>query len=184
MQATAVIKFWFESTGPDKWYNGGDAFDAEIRKRFEDFCLQTAAHYKQCGTHEWEENPQTCLALILLFDQFPRNMYRGTKAAFAFDIWGLALAKLAVEKGFDLKTNQNQRAFFYMPFMHTEEIAMQDKCVRLVDMRLTGENTLFHAQEHRKLIARFGRFPYRNAVLGRTNTAEETVFLTSGGYTP
>ena len=184
MQAGEVIKFWFESSGSEKWYNGGDAFDAEIRTRFEPVTLSSAAHYKQYDTHEWEGNEQACLALILLFDQFPRNMYRGTKAAFAFDKWGLQIARRGIEKGFDLKTPQEQRAFYYLPFMHAENIAVQDECVTLIDMRLDNESTLFHAREHRKLIAKFGRFPYRNAVLGRKNTSTEAEFLAGGGYEP
>ncbi len=179
-----VLQFWFTRHGPQQWYNGGDGFDAEIRAKFENMCLETAAHYKKRGTHIWENAPETCLALLLVFDQFPRNMYRGTQAAFAFDVWALEIAQRAVEKGYDLKTEQSARAFFYMPYMHAEDLTVQDTCVGLIDGRIDNENTLFHAKEHRKVIAKFGRFPYRNTALKRTNTSAETLFLNTAHYAP
>lgn len=124
------------------------------------------------------------MALIIALDQFPRNIYRGTKAAFAFDEAALQHAKVMTDKGWDLKIDQSRRAFVYMPFMHTEDITAQDNCVRLMDARLDNANNLHHAKEHRKVIERFGRFPHRNAILGRESTAEEIAFLKSGGYAP
>ncbi|MCF6275394.1 MAG: DUF924 domain-containing protein, partial [Robiginitomaculum sp.] len=109
---------------------------------------------------------------------------RGTKAAFAWDDLALSCAKQAIEKGYDLKTGQDRRAFFYLPFMHAEDMAAQDECVRLMDMCIDNPDNLFHAKEHRKLIARFGRYPHRNAVLGRESTDEEIEYLQSGGYSP
>lgn len=111
-------------------------------------------------------------------------MYRGTKAAFAFDNRALEQAKAMTDKGWDLKIDQSRRSFVYMPFMHAEDMAAQNECVRLMDMRLDNANNLHHAKEHRKVIERFGRFPHRNAILGRENTAEETAFLKGGGYAP
>lgn len=184
MTPDAILEFWFKVSGPKKWFNGGDAFDAELRLNFEAFSVEMVAEFKKMKTHIWEEDEHSALALILLFDQFPRNMYRGTKAAFAFDTWGLMIARRAIERGYDLKTAQDRRSFFYMPFMHAENMDAQDECVRLVDMRLDNANTLFHAKEHRKIIAKYGRFPYRNDVLGRINTSAEEVFLADGGYTP
>lgn len=184
MSPNEVLEFWFVVSGPEKWYNGGDGFDAEIRQKFETTSVEFAATFKKTKTHEWEKNEHSALALILLFDQFPRNMYRGTKAAFAFDDWGLLVAQRAIGKGYDLKSPQDRRAFFYMPLMHTESLSVQDECVRLIDMRIESENTVFHAHEHQKLIAKYGRFPYRNEVLSRTNTRAEEVFLRDGGYTP
>ncbi|PCI53136.1 MAG: hypothetical protein COB36_13645 [Alphaproteobacteria bacterium] len=184
MQPDDILHFWFEGSGPQKWYNGGDAFDADIRTRFELFCTEAAALIKRTSHHDWEASPEAALALIVALDQFPRNMYRDTKGAFAFDAWALMIARRAVDKGFDLKTSQDRRAFYYMPYMHSEDLAMQDECVRLVDMRLEDENTLFHAKEHRKLIARFGRFPYRNTILERLNGADETAYLDGKGYRP
>ncbi len=111
-------------------------------------------------------------------------MYRGTRAAFAWDEKALSLAKAMVDKGWDLKISQSRRAFIYMPFMHAENIDAQDMCVKLCDSRLDNPSTLHHSIEHRKLIKRFGRFPHRNAVLGRASTDEEKAFLKGGGYSP
>ena len=183
-QADQIIKFWFEEAGPKKWFGGDDAFDAEIRARFEDIAIEAAARLRLAHQHDWQARPDTSLALVLMLDQFPRNMYRETKAAFTWDDLALSVARLAVEKGYDLKTDMTRRSFFYIPFMHAEDLAAQDECVRLVEMRLDNDSTLFHAKAHREMIARFGRFPYRNAVLERENTEAETDYLRSGGYTP
>ena len=111
-------------------------------------------------------------------------MYRGTKAAYAWDTKALATAQGVIDKGWDLKTPQDRRAFIYMPFMHAEDLQAQNQCVSLVDSRLDDPSTLHHAKEHRKLIKRFGRFPHRNAVLGRKSTDAEMRFLNKGGYSP
>ena len=111
-------------------------------------------------------------------------MYRGTKAAYAFDDKALAYAEVISDKGWDLKIDQSRRAFIYMPFMHSENLTAQNTCVRLVDSRLDDSNTLHHSIEHRKVIERFGRFPHRNDILGRESTPEEIAFLKNGGYTP
>lgn len=132
----------------------------------------------------WQSSPESSLALIIVLDQFPRNMYRGTKAAFAWDTKALAAAQAVIDKGWDLKTPQDRRAFIYMPFMHAEDLQAQNQCVSLVDSRLDDPSTLHHAKEHRKLIKRFGRFPHRNAVLGRKSTDAEMRFLNKGGYSP
>lgn len=130
----------------------------------------------------WETTPDSYLAVIIVLDQFSRNMYRDTKAAFAWDDKALSLAQTMVDKGWDLKIAQDRRAFIYMPFMHAEDLSMQNECVRLVDSRLLDANTLHHAKEHRNVIKRFGRFPHRNAILGRSSSPEETLFLKNGGY--
>jgi len=182
--ARKVLGFWFEEAGRSKWFARNDAFDAEVRARFEDAAIMAAAGLKIEGRHDWQERPETALALTLMLDQFPRNMYRGTKAAYAWDDLALMVARGAVARGFDLKMPMDRRSFFYMPYMHAENLAAQDECVRLVESRLESESTLFHARAHRELIKRFGRFPHRNEVLGRENTPEETEYLRSGGYTP
>ena len=179
-----ILGFWFNEAGARKWYNGGDAFDAEIRARFEDFTIRTAAEMRDKGEHVWEGEASSALALILTLDQFTRNMFRATKAAFAFDDLALSAAKRAVDRGEDLKIGQDRRAFFYMPYMHSEDLDDQDECVRLMDMRIDNPSSLHHAKEHRKLIVKFGRFPHRNAVLGRQSTVEESQFLEAGGYAP
>ena len=111
-------------------------------------------------------------------------MYRGTTAAYAFDAKALSHAEAMTDKGWDLKIDMARRSFVYMPYMHAENMSSQDECVRLMDMRLDNESNLHHAKEHRKVIKRFGRFPHRNAILGRESTAEETAFLKNGGYVP
>lgn len=184
MQPNDILEFWFTQAGANKWYNGDAAFDAEIRRLFENFTLDAAAHLNRHEEHDWERRADSLLALIIALDQFPRNMYRGTKGAFAFDGAALILAQRAVQAGFDLKLPLPRRAFLYMPYMHSEDLAMQDECVRLMDMRLESQNSLFHAKQHRELIAKFGRFPHRNAILGRDSTSEEIVFLAAGGYNP
>ena len=184
IQPGDILNFWFEEAGPAKWYARSDAFDADIRARFEDFATNAAATLKTTGAHDWQDDPNAALALIIALNQFSRNMYRGTKGAFAWDGLALACAKLAVDKGYDLKTGQARRAFFYLPYMHAEDLAVQDACVRLMDMRIDNPDNLFHAVEHRKLIARFGRYPHRNAVLDRDSTDEEIEYLKIGGYSP
>ena len=179
MTADDVLSFWFEEAGPKTWYKKSDAFDALIRQRFEETVLSLAT-----DVAGWDETPNSLLALIIALDQFPRNIYRDTKAAFAFDDQALRYANIMTAKGWDLKIDQSRRAFAYMPFMHAEEMTAQNECVRLMDMRLDNENNLHHAKEHRKVIERFGRFPHRNAILGRESTAEEIAFLKSGGYAP
>ncbi len=178
-----ILDFWFEQSGPKKWYAKSDAFDADIRAKFEEFSISAAAKLKQ-SEHSWQNEPASALALIIALDQFPRNMYRANKGAFAWDILALTCARIAVDRGHDLKTPQYQRQFFYMPYMHSEDLDIQDECVRLIDARLDSNSSLFHAKAHRKLIADFGRFPHRNEILGRENTNAERKFLSGGGYTP
>jgi len=179
-----ILNFWFSETDKKYWFNATDAFDADIRNRFEMPAMAAASCLLDEVSHDWEASVESSLALILMLDQFPRNMYRGTPGAFAWDALALSVAKRMIDKSWDLKTPQMRRAFIYMPFMHSEDLEAQDKCVELCDARLENENTLFHAKAHRKLIADFGRFPHRNAILGRENTAAETAFLAAGGYSP
>lgn len=179
-----ILRFWFSEIEQKFWFNANDAFDAEIRSRFEMSAVTAASSLLEGGPHEWESTVEGSLALILMLDQFPRNMYRGTPGAFAWDAYALGAATRMVAKSWDLKTAQIRRAFVYMPFMHSEAMAMQDKCVELCDARLENENTLFHAKAHRKLIEEFGRFPHRNAILGRECSEAEFQFLEMGGYSP
>lgn len=174
-----ILTFWFDEAGPKRWFQQSDAFDATVRMRFEERTLRLATDIET-----WGETPEGSLALLICLDQFPRNMYRGTKAAFAFDEKALSYAELMTDKGWDLKIDQSRRSFVYMPFMHAENITAQNQCVRLMDMRLDDASNLHHAKEHRKIIERFGRFPHRNEILGRDSTAEEIAFLKNGGYTP
>ena len=179
MAPADILEFWFEPSHRARWFRSTDAFDAQIRTRFEEVAINLAA-----GVLTWENTPEALLAKIIALDQFPRNMYRGTRAAYAWDDKALHLAKAMVEKGWDLKTPQERRAFIYMPFMHAEDLEAQNMCVKLCDSRLDNASTLHHSIEHRKLIERFGRFPHRNSVLGRAPTNEEIAFLEGGGYSP
>lgn len=178
-----ILKFWFEETDEKLWFVSTDAFDASIRQKFESLAVMLRAEMGS-KPHSWEAQPDSHFALIIALDQFPRNMYRGTAASFAWDDKALEAAQRFVDKGWDLKIDQSRRAFAYMPFMHAEDVAAQAQCVRLVDSRLNDDSTLFHARAHQKMITEFGRFPHRNAVLGRTNTPQETAYLKSGGYVP
>lgn len=182
--AQDILTFWFNETPKKNWFQATAAFDSEIRQRFENTATNLAAELSKKKPHAWEAQVESSLALILALDQFPRNMYRETPGAFAWDGLALGVASRMVEKGWDLKTDQSQRAFIYMPFMHSEEMTAQNKCVDLCDSRLEDDNTLHHAKEHRKVIKQFGRFPHRNAILKRESTAEEKQFLAKGGYSP
>lgn len=179
-----ILRFWFADRAAEQWYLPSDAFDAEIRGEFEAVAIKLAAD--QIGlrsAHEWElESPQSHLALIIALDQFPRNMYRDTPAAFAWDIYALKAAKRMIEKKTDVHLTQSQRPFAYMPLMHSEELADQNQCVDICDARLEDGNTLKFAEIHRDIIARFGRFPHRNKILERPTSKAEQAFLDEGGF--
>lgn len=183
-ESSDILNFWFVESGPSDWFKKSDAFDSEIRARFEAQAIDLAADLILSAPHSFEEAPDSALALIIALDQFPRNMYRGSKAMFSWDSLALGAAKRCVEKGFDFKISQDRRAFIYMPYMHSENPDDQKRCVELCDARLSGEDTLRHAKAHCALIEQFGRFPHRNAILGRQSTPEEILFLEQGGYAP
>jgi uncharacterized protein (DUF924 family) len=169
-----VLTFWFEETSPEQWFTSDPAFDEEIHKRF------GTLHAEACagGLERWMETPEGALALIILLDQFSRNMFRGKGEAFAQDAMARGLADKAIEAGHDMATPAERRAFFYMPFMHAEDLDAQEKCIALVRERLGEDSTnLPHAKWHRDVIAEFGRFPFRNIALGRPSTREEIAFL-------
>jgi uncharacterized protein (DUF924 family) len=171
-----VLAFW-RAAGPDKWFKKDTAFDDEIRARFLD-TYEAAAGGK---LSDWEADREGALALVIVLDQFPRNMFRGSARAFAADPLALAVANRAIERGFDIATPVQERAFFYLPLEHSEELADQDRCCAL--FRTTGDADLVKwAELHADIIRRFGRFPHRNAVLGRTTTTEEQAFLDGGGF--
>jgi uncharacterized protein (DUF924 family) len=175
-----VTGFW-TAAGPAKWWNRSDAFDDAIRLRFE-----PVHHAAARGEYAaWEASADGALALILLFDQFPRNLYRNSAHAFATDPLARAIARRAVESGKDKATTAELRTFIYMPFMHSEDLADQDMAVALFEAydAETGElSNLKYAVEHREIIRRFGRFPHRNPLFGRATTAEERAFLDGGGF--
>ena len=175
-----VLSFWLDEIGPSGWYKVDDTLDQDIRTRFED-----AWDGAMEGRHAlWLTYPSGTLAYIILMDQFPRNMFRGTGKAFKSDRFALAAAKQAIGKNWDLKIDEPARQFFYLPLMHSENLCDQDRCVRLMHERMPQEGAanLLHARAHREVIRKFGRFPYRNTALGRHSTANETDYMSGGGY--
>lgn len=172
-----VAAFWREA-GPKRWFTKDDAFDAEIRQRFLELHLAAA----RGELNDWMETAEGCFALLLLTDQFPRNLYRGSAHAFATDALARAVADRAIDAGLDKQFDKQLRAFFYLPFEHGEDLADQDRSVDLFE-RLDDKTYTDFAVLHRALIVRFGRFPHRNACMGRESTAEELDYLANGGFT-
>lgn len=175
-----VLAFWLDEVGPKGWYEASDALDDTIRQQFQ----ETWEGACEGRFSLWLTYPSGALAYIILLDQFPRNMFRGSGKAFASDAVALAAAKSAIERGWDLKIDPPARQFFYLPLMHSENLYDQERCVRLICERLSDADgtNLLHARAHRDVIRTFGRFPYRNAALGRTSTALETAYQAQGGY--
>ena len=178
--ADKVLDFWIDQVGPRGWYKTDDELDARIRIEFLD--LWERASHGELGS--WLCAPNTALALIILLDQFPRNMFRGTDRAYASDPAALAAAKRSIVMGHDLKVKEPERQFFYLPMMHSESLMDQERCVRLISLRMpqAGDVVLTHARAHRDIIRQFGRFPYRNEYLGRATTSPEMEYLDRGGY--
>jgi uncharacterized protein (DUF924 family) len=171
-----VLAFWREA-GADRWFKKDAAFDAEIRRRF--LATYEAAAQDRLGA--WEETPEGALALLLVLDQFPRNMFRRDPRTYAADPLARAVATRALARGFDRNYPPAEQTFFYLPFEHSEDIADQERGLTL--FRATGDPELIkYAQEHADIIRRFGRFPHRNAILGRVTTPEEQAFLDDGGF--
>jgi uncharacterized protein (DUF924 family) len=178
--AQEVLDFWLDEVGPKGWYGGGEALDSEIRDRW----AEAWACARKGGLEKWLASPEGALAYIILTDQFPRNIFREDGRAFATDPLALNAAQKAIHRRWDLRLPEPGRQFFYLPLMHSESQSDQDRCVRLMITRMPegGASNLLHARAHREVIRRFGRFPYRNAALGRSSTGEETRFLDAGGY--
>lgn len=184
MTPAAILAFWFDEAGPKRWFGGGPQFDALMRRRFGRLAHEFRTVRSLRG-HAWLDQADSALALVLVLDQFPRNIWRGSNAAFSLDALGLEAAHLMLDAGHDRALAHDRRVFAYMPFMHSESLADQELCVRLCAERLpAGEGTLRHARAHRDIIAKFGRFPYRNAVVGRADTPEEAAWLAADGYRP
>ena len=193
-QARSVLDFWFQdgletgwpSQNPDDlWFGGGPELDRTIDQRFGELVRAAVVG----GLENWETEPLDRLALVLLLDQFTRNVFRGRAQAFSGDARAQALATDALARGWDKKLPLAGRVFLYMPLTHAENMVHQDECVRHMqalvaeaESRLTQnlQDFLRSAQQHRGIIARFGRFPHRNAVLGRASSLSEVEFLTDG----
>jgi uncharacterized protein (DUF924 family) len=184
---TEVLEFWFGAADSPEfgrpraaWFVKSDAFDALIRDRF----LATHEAAAAGALDGWGERPFGALALAVVLDQFPRNMFRGTPRAFATDERALALARAAVDRGFDQALLPVQRWFAYLPFEHAEDLAQQRESLRLFERLASdaaGAGTFAYAMRHYAVIERFGRFPHRNAILGRESTPEELAFLAQPG---
>lgn len=171
-----VVAFWL-GAGPEKWFAKDAALDAEIKARF--LPVYEAAVAGQLTS--WESSPDGALALVIVLDQFSRNMFRGDPRTFAADPQARRIADQALQHGFDQTVDPQARQFFYLPFMHSEQLPDQERCVALY--RVLGDAYLQKfADEHADIIRRFGRFPHRNDVLGRETTAEEQAFLDAGGF--
>jgi uncharacterized protein (DUF924 family) len=171
-----VIAYWL-GLGADRWFVKDLAVDDEIRVRF-GTAYDAAASGRLAA---WEETADGALALLLLVDQFPRNIFRGSIQALAADPLARGVAERAIVRGFDRTFQNPVRRFFYLPLMHSEDLADQERCVALC--RVAGDDEgVHHAQVHADIIRRFGRFPHRNGLLGRATTAEEQAFLDGGGF--
>jgi uncharacterized protein (DUF924 family) len=182
-----LLEFWFGVPGsagygePRKaWFSKKPAFDAAVRERF----LGLHAHARAGALQAWEEEPPSLLALIILLDQLPRNMFRGTPAAFEDGPRALAAARLMVARGWDAQWPPALRGFVYLPYEHAEDLAAQEESVRLFASLPAGaerDDMLEWARKHQEVIRRFGRFPHRNAILGRVSTPDEEAFLGQPG---
>ena len=172
-----VLEFCFDAAPTARWFVKDAAFDAEVRARFADLHERAAAH-KLDG---WRKTPEGCVALCILLDQVPRNLFRGEARAFACDERARAVTRHAVGQRFDHTLPQVQRLFLYLPLEHSESLADQNLSVRLIAQLFEDPRWLDYAMRHREVIARFGRFPHRNAALGRTSTPQEEAFLAEPG---
>jgi len=174
IQAMDIIDFWFAGPMPAYWFRSTPELDAEIRRLFEPTWEEALAG----GYRHWEESAQGCLALAIILDQFPLNMFRGQPRAFSSEAQAIGVTLHAERKGFDRQLTGEQQAFLYMPLMHSENLQHQDESVRLFEAAGLMSNARF-ARHHRELIRRFGRFPHRNAILGRPSTDLELAYLSS-----
>ncbi len=175
MQPQDVVAFWRDA-GPQAWFSKSETFDADFRQRFE------AAHWAAASRQldDWLEDADGALALMILLDQFPRNAFRGTAHMFATDPLAQYFAERAIASGHDLAVDPRLRQFFYLPFEHAENLVTQNRGVSL--MEHLDADSLRWAVLHRDIIKRFGRFPHRNAALGRQTTQAEQEFLEAGGF--
>jgi uncharacterized protein (DUF924 family) len=173
--AGEIVRFWRDA-GPKAWFTKNETFDGRCRG----FAVEHHAAARR-ELANWEMEAEGALALVLLLDQFPRNMFRQSPHAFATDVLAQGVALRAIERRFDAATDSFLRIFFYMPFEHAEDLALQERGVTLVEQMRDAEYAKY-AVLHRDIIARFGRFPHRNPVLGRKSTPEELQFLAEGGF--
>ena len=172
-----VLAFW-RGAGPAKWFKKDAAFDTEIAARF----FATYERAVRGELSDWEATADGALALTIVLDQFPRNMFRGDARTYAADALACDIARRALARSLDREVPRSDRRFFYLPFMHSEELADQEHCVTLAQGYGDDEFTKY-AEDHADIVRRFGRFPHRNPVLGRSTTPAEQEFLDGGGFT-
>lgn len=171
-----VLQFWFTEHGRDDWFSGKPDFDIKVIERFTETQRRAAA----CEFWRWRETPDGRLAEIVVLDQFSRQIHRGKAAAFASDPLALALAQEAVRTGDDRRLDRHGRMFIYMPYMHSESLAVHEEAVRLFTALGLAEQ-IEYERAHRDIIARFGRYPMRNAALGRESTPDEIAYMAERG---
>ena len=171
-----IVSFWRQA-GDEHWFEKDDDFDRTVTSRF----LPTYEAASRGELAAWEASAEDALALVIVLDQFPRNMFRGSAGAFAADPLARAVADRALARGFDKMTEQSLRQFFYLPFMHSELLDDQNRCLQLYES-YGDADSLQYAIAHRDIILTFGRFPHRNQMLGRSTTPAEDEFLKSGGF--
>ncbi|TPH16590.1 DUF924 family protein [Litorilituus lipolyticus] len=176
MTAHDVIHFWFEEVSQENWWIKDNAFDKEITERF----LTLHQQAIQGELFAWRDSALGCLAEIIILDQFSRNIYRDLPQAFSADSMALTLAQQAISSSKDKELNTTQRAFLYMPFMHSESLLIHDVAVKLFTDLGVSSNLAFEIK-HRDIIAQFGRYPHRNIILNRQSSAEEIEFLQQPG---
>jgi uncharacterized protein (DUF924 family) len=172
LEAETVLQFWFVDHGPSDWFAGTKAFDEAIAANFGELHSQVA----RGEAFGWRDSAEGRLAEVIVLDQFSRQLFRGNARAFASDTMALALAQEAVRAGADLALDAVRRPFFYLPFMHSESLLIHDEAVRLYTA-LGDANLLGYEQKHREVVERYGRFPFRNAVLGRESSPAELEHL-------
>ena len=170
-----IIDFWFDENTKPLWFNSSPVFDAELKEKFEETYIAAC----DGKLSSWENNAEGLLALVILFDQFSLNMYRGDEKSFATEKRSREISLKAIEKGLDKTLTNEQKAFMYMPFMHSETLTDQDKAITLFEEAGLKENAKY-AHHHRDIVQRFGRFPHRNSILNRENTDAEKNYLMSG----
>lgn len=170
--AEDILEFWFSERCKKCWFNSTPQMDEEIRSKYE--ALWKAARAGELD--DWKDTPQGALALVIILDQFPLNMYRGRPESFATEAKAREISRYAVGRGLDRELNESEKLFLYLPFMHSESMADQDSSVEL--FQNAGLETRW-AEHHRDIVRRFGRFPHRNAILGRQNSEAEQAYLES-----
>ncbi len=176
MRYEDILYFWFVEAGPERWWQKSDTFDALIKRRFE-----TVYEAARVGEYsEWRGSARGRLAEIIVLDQFPRNMFRGSMRSFEADTLALMLSQEAVRCGADKSLNADEQAFLYMPYMHSESVKVHKETVQVFDKPGLEDNLKFEYR-HKEIIDRFGRYPHRNEIVGRKSTPEEIEFLKQPG---